>query len=198
MSEHSAEFILVHDLIKILQTEYRTITPLYYWASREGGINSRSCFTGKSIQVLAFYPRRPKVYYPRCGTVQVKVNELLSHRKQYFQSKGISVIAGVPIAEQLDDVHFGTPCLWFDISPDELDREFTIDIENKSLFGDVPRTLNKEEILAIINRFSLPMPWSSVLSIIKEMGTRSENRYTPWNRYSGDLYKPIYLVLSLD
>lgn len=198
MSEHSAEFILVHDLIKILQSEFHTITPIYYWGSREGGINSRSCFTGKSIQVLAFYPRRPKVDYPGCGTVQVKVNQLLSHRKEYFESTGISIIAGVPVADKLEDIHLGTHCLWFDISPDEIDRFFTIDLATGSLSGDVPRTLDKETILGIINRYSRPMPWSSVISIIKEMGTRRENQYTPWNRYSGDLYKPIYLVLAKD
>ena len=198
MSEHSTEFILVHDLIKILQTEFSTITPLYYWASREGGINSKNCFIQKAIQVLAFYPRRPKIDYPGSGSVQVKINELLSHRKQYLESKGISVIAGVPLADQLDDIHFGTSCLWFDISPDEIDRVFTIDLSSGSLSGDVPRTLDKEGILRIINRYSLPMPWSSVISILKEMGTRSENRYTPWNRMSGDLYKPVYLVLSLN
>lgn len=197
MSEHSTEFILVRDLINLLQTEFRTITPLYYWATREGGIKSNSCFIQKTIKVLAFYPRRPKVDYPGCGNIQVKVNELLNHRKQYFESKGIGVIGGVPLADQLDDVHFGTPCLWFDIGLNEIDQIFEINLATRSLSGDVPRILDKEGVLAIINQYSRPMLWSSVINVFKEMGTRRENWYTPWNRMSGDLYKPIYLVLHL-
>src|SRR5690348_2806966 len=102
ISEHTAELILVPDILRILQPVYPCITPLYYWASREGSIMSRRAFEHKRVRVLAFYPRRPKVKSPGMGTILVKFNELLYNRSSYFHSKGIPVIAGVPLADSLD------------------------------------------------------------------------------------------------
>jgi hypothetical protein len=198
ISEHSAEFILVNDLVKILQPEYKTITPIYYWATREGGNNSYGSFSQKEIKVLAFYPRRPKVRVPGCGTIQVKINELIYHRTQYFEDNGIGVIAGVPLADKLDAIHSETPCLWFEIGPMPGERIFEIELESGLLSGDVPRTLDKASILTAIERHSQIMEWPAVIKILKKMGNRGENRFTSWNRMSGDLYKPIYLLLHLN
>ena len=143
-----------YDLIKILETEYRTITPLYYWASREGGINSRSCFTGKSIQVLAFLSKTERFITLDVVLFGVRSMNYSAIANSIFKVRGNGVS---PLLNNWTCSFL--PCLWFDISPDELRSGFTIDIENKSLFeGMYLEPSIKKEILAIINRFSLPMP----------------------------------------
>ena len=198
ISEHTAELILVPDILRILQPTYPVITPLYYWATREGGVMSRQSFVNKRVKMLAFYPRRPKVLQPGAGTIQVKFNGLLYHRSSYFYSKGIPVIAGVPLADSLDGLSLQTPCMWFELDPGGGENFLEIRLAARQISGDAHRVLLPEDIISLIEQKSVVLTWPAALQIIKEMGRYAnyENRY--WNRMSGDLYKPMYLLLHCD
>lgn len=198
ISEHTAELILVPDILRILQPAYPVITPLYYWATREGGVMSRQSFELKQIRVLAFYPRRPKVKSPGTGTILVKFNELLYHRSSYFHSKGIPVIAGVPLADSLDALSLQTPCMWFELAPGGGDSFLEIHLATQQISDNAHRVLLPEDIISLIEQKSVVFTWPAALQIIKEMGRYHNNENRHWNRMSGDLYKPDYLLLHCD
>lgn len=198
ISEHTAEFILLPDLLDILSSVYKTITPLYFWTTREGGLLSRQSFLNKDIKVLAFYPRRPKVQNINSGTIQVKFNELLYKRSLYFQAKGIPVLVGIPLADSLDKLTNKTSCFWFDLNPQDSETIFDIDLKSNSISNSLIKRLLPSDILKKIEDVSFVTNWTKVLQIIREASIFSHNEPGFWNPFSGDLYKPTYLILHLD
>ena len=193
LSEHSVELVLVPAAIKILRSQYPLVTPFYYWASREGGSVSAQSFYNKILRVIALYPRRPKIERIRDSKISVKVNELLCDRAHYFIQEGIPCIAGVPLCNCFEDFHMETPCAWFEITHEYFERTITFDLAFTNDSNEIP-SLSHNEILAIAEQKTKEMSWPQLRQIIRNI-SRSENMGYYWNRMSGDLYKPIYLVL---
>lgn len=60
MSERTAEYVLVPDIMHRLRQEFSSIVPFYYWASREGSVKVAHSYSGH-VRVVAAYARRPKI-----------------------------------------------------------------------------------------------------------------------------------------
>jgi hypothetical protein len=199
ISEHTAELILVPKLLNVLTKKYRHITPLYYWASREGGAMSNASFHNKSIKVIAMYPRRPKVKFPGAGIIQIKFNQLLFDRSSYLTSHGIPVLAGIPLADSLESIHSGTACNWFYLNPDGVEEIGILHLQNSNHFSsDNVRIINEEEIFELIESKAVVCTWPDTLLKIKEMRRIQTESFRRWSGISGDLYKPIYFVLQIN
>lgn len=198
ISEHTAEFILLPNLLDILSSVYKTITPLYFWTTREGGMISRKSFQNKEVKVIVFYPRRPKVENANSGIIQVKFNELLYKRSLFYQSKGITVLTGIPLADSLDKLSIKTPCFWFDLNPEESETIFDIDLKSYKISNTSIKRLLPNDILKKIDNISVKTTWTNVIQIIREASSFSQNESGFWSPISGDLYKPTYLILHLD
>lgn len=196
ISEHTAELILVPQIIQILHPIYGKITPFYYWATREGGLMSRNSFAGHLVKLIAVYPRRPKVIHPGLGQIQVKLNDLLFYRSRYFQNKGVPVFAGVPLADSFEDILLGTECVWLELNPVNSETLIEINLQTKQVVGFSDKVLQPEDILELANSAQVST-WPEALQKIRDLGRDSEIEYRGWNRMSGDLYKPIYLVLHI-
>lgn len=197
ISEHTAELILVPEIISILSPVYPKITPFYYWATREGGIMSRECFANQLVQLMAFYPRRPKVAYPGERQIHVKLNELLFQRSRYFQGKGVPVFAGVPLADNLEGIFLGAANMWFEISPLSFEQEIDINLDRNEVSGFDGKLLEPDDLRELARSATIST-WVAALQKIKYMGQSTEGEYRYWNRFAGDLYKPIYLLLHVD
>jgi hypothetical protein len=195
ISEHTAELILVPELIHNLATKFSKITPLYYWASREGGRMSQMSFQGKLIKILALYPRRPKTTFPGSSVIQVKFNNLLFDRAKYFRANGIPVIAGVPLASKLEDIFVGVDCLWFDLDNAETEEIIEIDIATKSILSINVRIASLENIGRMIDAAAV-FTWVDAIEKIKQIvKINVENSFS---RMLGDLYKPIYMLVHVE
>lgn len=195
INEHTAEFILVPMFSKILEQNYRPVIPIYYWASREGGILARKCLQDVDCLIVAFYARRPKVHYIQQEHIEVKFNESLFSHARLLEQIGVKVFAGVPLISDLKHLHSEPPCAFFNINPHG--NECILHI-NKF---DVSTTFESDSILKVD-----PL---KILSIIAERPTYQhwdkfieadkKGRFNPYNStlkgIYGQLYKPVYFLL---
>jgi hypothetical protein len=196
ISERSAELILVPALIKGLSLTFPKITPIYYWASREGARTSANSFVHIPVKVLVLYARRPKVRIPGSGYIQIKFNQLLFDRSSLYNAEGMPVIAGVPLADSLQTLLISTTCTWFEVRPDGY--EYVCDIplnlkENISCNG----CISMERIAQMINEAKW-QTWNQTLSAIKRLRSDKMGEFSRWPLISGDLYKPVYLIIHGD
>ena len=195
ISERTAELILVPELITALKPTYSKITPLYYWASREGGVMSRHSFAGKEIKLLVLYARRPKIEFPGCGNIEIKLNQILFDRSGFLEEHGVPVIAGAPLVDKLEDLLSGVNCLWLRIQPNGSETILKINLDEKYPIPSVLNALSMVDLAVMIEK-SKTMIWNEALEKINEMrrSPTSDGRY--YHQYmGGDLYKPVYLLI---
>ena len=59
--EHTAEYILVPRVCDALRTRFPYVTPFFYWASREGSAQGRSCGPPGAVRVISIFRETPQV-----------------------------------------------------------------------------------------------------------------------------------------
>jgi hypothetical protein len=183
--------VVVPNIITALLDYHYTVTPVFYWATREGGNMSRDCFADTPVKLLALYARRPKVNCPGMNKIFVKLNELLFARAEVFHSNGIFAFAGVPLADSLDRLLLSTACVYFNLQREWNEDLIEIEIDQE---GRASAPLPYQLIIgAIADRIAnlLFIDWRKALKLIDE--TRRSD-YKGFYQY-GDLYKPVYLIV---
>lgn len=196
LSEHSAEFCLVPNLSRVLEERW-SMTPVYFWSTREGSRLARECDDGQQITVLAMFARRPKMLQVGDETIQVKVNASLQRRAFDLLESGIPVLCGVPVVSSILDFSLSSPCVWFSLIPTARDHEdMYIEIDKKT--GTIIRSNSNESFctLAVSDIQQLAndarsMVLSQAIENIKEIG-RAHNSKFSW---FGASYKPVYFLL---
>lgn len=194
ISERTAELITIPALLKSLKPYYPKITPLFYWISREGGKMSRGSFADIPVKLLALYSRRPKVDQPGAGFIDIKLNEILFDRTRQFSSKGIPVIAGFPLVDKLEDLQIDAACMWIKINPEGSEAVLSVSINERYISPAGTEILDAGQIAELIGQ-SRSFSWSEAMDQINEVRRQpiAEGRYSFY--LSGDLYKPVYLVI---
>lgn len=196
MSERSAELILVPQLITLIKDTYPTITPLFYWRSREGNKMSQQSFQDQSIKVLILYARRPKVEYIGSGQIEIKLNELLFRRTELYATAGMPVIAGCPIADKLENLQMGVPCIWLKLTPGGYEETITVNVSRPVIQSQQVNTISRDDILNMIaaaKNFSWPEALKVIDSVRRE-NIMSNHRSFRYGVY-GDVYKPVYFLI---
>jgi len=184
--------VLVPELIKGLSAYYPKITPIYYWLSREGGNMSRESFKDRPIKLLVLYARRPKVKQPGCGTIEIKLNQLLFERARLYEKEGFPVIAGFPLADKLEDLVIGAKCVWLKVNSAE--TESILDI-NLSETTELDKTaLSFPEIFNLVSS-SQTFTWEAAIKRINAVRHSSLSERGYYQFLSGDLYKPVYFLI---
>ena len=204
MSEHTAEFLLVPDIVRRLEPAFPHIVPFYYWASREG---SRIVAASDSsyIRLVAVYGRRPKVGMYGQPRVLMKVNKELFDHAAIFKGYGIPVLAGLPCVSRLTDCTSGAACAWFFLDPcggayeDEY-LELDIRQSERAVYehGPIRGPLSTEELQELVFERSTVMAWPEALGQIRS-AARTLSRDASLYRYRRfgwpTAYKPFYLAL---
>ncbi|MNW44343.1 hypothetical protein D3C74_215730 [compost metagenome] len=197
LSERSAEYVLIPKFYESLLRISNRITPIYFWATREGASYSKSAFKGRSIAIVALYARRPKIQSVDSEVIELKFNSELFARTAYLASNGISVFAGAPLITKLEDLNLEADCKWFTLLPtsNSVDEYVGIDktgrVINKSSKNIKEVTTN--EIVDIVEKTSRNLSWESGINILKN--NKYNNQNTKW--YFGAGYKPVYFVLDI-
>lgn len=206
MNEHTAEYVLVPDLIRRLSGTFNRIVPFFFWASREGQAKARASYTG-TVRLLGAYARRPKVARPGEDTIYVKFNELLFSHASDLGEAGIPLLAGVPCISRLSDFHMGVECAWFHIEAGQhlrgADAFATIHLKDQTptavLDPQVPvrGPLENGNLISLALKHSRTMVWPEALEKLVNIGrnfTEKPYHFRTW--YGRNLpYKPFYLAL---
>ena len=126
MSEHTAEYVLVNDLVHRLSPAFPDLLPMFFWATREGNRTAIESMRNLNFRLLTCFARRPKVAQFVNEHILMKVNPEL---KQYYQAcrpLGIPVVAGLPMIRSLSSLRLTSVCNWF------LSRILTVSIRMNS------------------------------------------------------------------
>ncbi len=99
ISEHSAEYILVPNIVRRLTPKFTQVAPVFLWLSREGNRTALEMMAGKRIRLLTAFPRRPKILSP--NSIAMKVNHELVAYSERSADAGMVVLLGVPLVSSL-------------------------------------------------------------------------------------------------
>lgn len=144
MSEHTAEYALVSNLIAHLADCFPRVIPMCFWSTREGARIAEESMGGHRVRVVAAFARRPKVLRSGQPSILVKINAQLFVGAAEGSEFGIPVLAGVPLVASLSDFTIGVPCSWFYIapnSPDRNDYEFFLPVSGQAPTPSTPQSL---------------------------------------------------------
>ena len=124
MSEHTAEYVLVNDLVHRLSPAFPDLLPMFFWATREGNRTAIESMQHFNLRLLTCFTRRPKVVRFLNEHILMKINPEL---KQYYQActpLGIPVVAGLPMIRSLSSLRLTSICNWFSLADfDCVDQE---------------------------------------------------------------------------
>jgi hypothetical protein len=198
MSEHTAEYVLVPALERILRQVYAAVFPFWFWSSREG--SSVADLPGH-VKLLAVFARRPKVFSPRDREITVKFHERISRIARRAVNSGIPVLAGLPLVSELCELASSPKCAWFVLgqhSEDGDDIVHRIDIVEGRLLT-APRQgiegpVSSERLLDYVGAFSQPHAWTDAISIFKELRRTDEDRYGSFP-FGANNYSPFFFAL---
>lgn len=203
MSEHTAEYILVPNLINSLNPFFSNIFPFYFWQRREGNAMSRWCGEGKFVRIVIVFPRRPKINLPEQNELLVKFNYCLFDVAHIAKQIDIPVFAGVPLVSSLFKLNSNIDCAWFHFNTSDSqsdDVQVTLPLncsQNQNAHGEscIDGPLNIKTLVDYINSGSKTRSWDDALDEINSL-----KYLTPTGGFFGGFggYKPFYLAIIDD
>lgn len=200
ISEHTAEFVLVPILKRILQKEFEFVTPIFLWMTREGSNISKFLHQNDKFKILGLYPRRPKITLTDKTIIHLKINEQIILGTQKALKIGIPIIAGCPLAKDFWELGKNPDCLWIRLNfKSNKNKEFKIKLV-KSLHMDkdlAKMVLQKEDdILKYIIKNAKLFDFDKAMEAFKKIKMDSFNLeyYSSFAFWGG--YKPIYFLLK--
>jgi hypothetical protein len=202
ISEHTAEYPLMHSLVGILSRQFSTIIPIYFWATREGSRIAAEGIGRQPVCVVTAYPRRPKIVNPEDSILLMKINAELLHAGSAGLDVGIPVFAGVPLASGLLQFSIDTPCSWFHqegSSAEDHDLHILVSLtgethEPSSSRPGVIGPLTTEGLLRVVQSAARKMSWDVAVESIRRIRSSGEIG-TRGFFFSG--YRPFYLVMPV-
>jgi len=201
ISEHTAEYIIVPAMTRVLNKVFEQVIPFYFWSTREG--SSVATVEG-DIRLLAVFPRRPKVIVPRQDSIMVKFNKILFETAQIFNEFGIPTFAGVPLVSSLDQLCLETRCAWFYLqtNPSNINdvncnlRLDNLEISFAESTDKIEGPLSDEQLIHYVSDNSHTMTWEEAILKIKDMRMRYQREQGFSNFWFLGGYKPYYIALK--
>lgn len=200
MSEHTAEYVLVHDIVRKLESRFPQVIPIYLWLNREGNSMGRQALEGMQIKLVAIFPRGPKVGYPGDERILVKFNSSILRQAFLARSVGIPVLAGVPLVSNLSIYRIDSKSLWFILDGSRSDwSDLEIVMSSRGEMVDylgpakaLRGPCGTQEILLDILSNAKEDSWDSWLNAIREIRTQQGRSASPWFWAAP---KPVFLVI---
>jgi hypothetical protein len=197
VSEHTVEFYLVPWMRRILTPTFPASLAFYYWALREGSIQSREAMCPEPVRLIAVYPRRPKPYGDPRNPI-MKINYELFSSAAKFRSVGVPVFVAGPLISSIFELANGTDFLCYLLRGDDEDvgdmevQMRTPLMANASDDSPVIGPLTGEDICRIAMTNTAPVQWERAIEMINEF-RRMDRIHNMWPFVHG--YKPLYFAL---
>jgi hypothetical protein len=198
MSEHTAEYILVPDLVRRLTPHFRCVIPMFFWSTREGNKVAARGMENTTVRLLSVFPRRPKISLAQPDQITVKINEELLAYSRAGREIGVPVIAGVPLVSSFKGLRPDSPCCWFDLGPlSSANNDCFIEITSEGrVIEQEPCTTPKSEPISDTDLVALVKQSSAHLweQTIKNLGhlRRSQPASTGFPFFGH--YRPFHFV----
>lgn len=200
ISEHSAEYVLVPNIVSRLTGKYGQVTPVFLWLSREGNATALEMMADRRIRLLTVFPRRPKISSRLQDGITMKINHELLRYSAGSAGAGMTVLVGVPLLSSLSMLSIGTKCCWFELGASSTtDRDYFVEIGLNGMLisNDAPAQalsgpLNDAQIQDAANRCRI-MPWAQAVENIRWV--RSLQPEVGGFPFFGG-YKPFHLMLQ--
>jgi hypothetical protein len=202
MSEHTAEYVLVNDLVRRLSPTYPNLIPIFFWATREGNRTAIESMQDLNLRLVTCFARRPKVERAQAHHLFMKINPELMQYRQVCAPLGIPVLAGLPMVKSLPCLRPNSACNWFNLSEfDCLDQqECYVAILRDGTAArcesndKLVRPLTTPEIENLVSKSPL-ITWSQAVEHLRYI-RRTVSVNTPHFPFLGG-YKPfLFLVLA--
>ena len=206
MSEHTAEYVLVNDLVCRLTPAFPNLIPIFFWAKREGNRTALESMHDLNCRLVTCFARRPKVEYAAPDHLFMKINSELMQYRQACEPLDIPVLAGLPMVKSLSDLRLNSPCNWFDLAKfDCINQEFyvTLGPDGAVTLDDsthkLPKPLTNPQIEELVNKSPL-LTWSRAVEHLRHVRrmvsdhARKNYGYVRFPFFGG--YKP-FLLLAL-
>ncbi|HYP29371.1 MAG TPA: hypothetical protein VE262_21855 [Blastocatellia bacterium] len=200
ISEHSAEYVLVPNIVAIMKREFSTVLPLYFLSSREGSSIARLCNPSRNVRILNMFARRPKIEVPHQPSIEMKLNKSLFEIAQLSTTLGIPTFAGIPLVSSIIDFGLDAKCVWFKLSGAQKEDVFykiSLDSTILSQTHNSPAVegpLKETDIIGEVLRTSWLMIWDEALDNLKAI----RRGPAPYNNFwfgLGGGYHPFNLMM---
>lgn len=206
MSEHTAEYVLVNNIVSRLSPTFPNIIPLFFWMTREGNNTAIASMHGLHLRLVVCFARRPKVDSATPNCLFIKINSELMNYRKACAPHNIPVLAGVPMIKSLSSLRLHSTCNWFDLasfdSVKELDLYLEVDSDGGSTLDNsghrIATALTNSDLEELIRRSPL-MTWDHAVECLRH--ARRTVRDLSINSYGyapfpfGVGYKPFLLVV---
>ncbi len=196
--EHTAEYALIPALKEILRDNFKFVTPIFPWVTREGGNTSRRLHGNDKFKMLGLYPRRPKLSASNYSQITIKINEEILYAKLSGDQASVPIIAGAPIASNFWELGKNPDCLWINLERNTTET-FEIELIRKASSYHITQGTENvfqsgEDLIAYIDKNSQLIDLATAISSIRKIKMKSsDNGYSPWPFMGG--YKPVYFLL---
>jgi len=199
ISEHTAEYVLVPDLVRRLAPDFLEVIPIFFWATREGNSTAAMTMFETSVRILSAFARRPKIWGE--DRIMMKINPELVQYSRVSADAGIPVLAGVPLVSALSQLRLFSKCSWFELSAwhgTSVEPYVEVMLDGKGVSeqcagNQLPTPLCDKRIREIAGR-SRVISWAIAVATIREI-RRQQSEYTHYPFFGG--YKPFHLVLPV-
>lgn len=203
ISEHSLEYMIAPQISAVLKHKFSKVIPIYYWSTREGSSISSKIHTEQKLQIMAVFPRRPKLEKNNTELIYGKINDSIIEFSGVAKSFGIPTIFCFPVITSFFDIDGDSILISMSVlTYDPLDIHFCVNKGTKKInFYD-----NQENRIEILNANSIielaanakEYCWNESITKMNELrnaSRRSRNDYDRiWFVWMSQ-YKPIYFLL---
>ena len=197
--EHTAEYVLVPALKRILQKGYEFVTPIFPWMTREGSNISKEIHIDEKFQILGLYPRRPKLANIKNSEILVNINKDIKVGAESALKHGIPMVAGCPLASNLFELGKEPNCMWIKLC-ESTNESYRVDMDAeqvKSICLQHEHVFDTDENLinySIANCSFLSLP--EALEAFKDIKMKSTKLefFHPMSFMGG--YKPVYFLMK--
>jgi hypothetical protein len=196
LGEYSIGLSIVPVIKELLQTEYRFVTAIFPWMTREGSNISKVLHKTDQFKIFGVYPRRPKLKY-ECEDIEIKLNGQIIAGALQGADIGIPIIAGCPLVKNFWEFSENPNFLWINLALDIYnDVEFIIE-KGKDISPELSsKLLEKQDILNFIIERAKLFSIEEAVNAFREINMKSMN-LNLYPRFGiGGVYKPIYFLLK--
>jgi len=198
ISEHTAEFLLLPELIKVLGEKYANVAPIYPWLRREGGKLSMHIHEKDKFRVIGMFPRRPKMKRVDDEKLIFTFNSNVKAYAENGLKHGVPFIAGCPLVKNFWPSKEEGKVIWVEVTNNTPSRyEVNVDNDSFSVEDGAP-ILSNSEIIEKVNNTSKLFQISDFIDVVRSLKSASipygGGFFSQLGLVGG--YKPVYFLVK--